>query len=79
MLKRRGNPIRKMLDSEAMLLVTSTTSSFADVDTSRETLYEKSWIPKQCCFMICSSAVVETLREPYTKNVGFRSHVACIF
>ena len=29
-------------------------------------------------FMVSSCfAVVETSREPYTKNVGFRSHVAC--
>ena len=50
LLKRRGGPIRKRFGSEFMLLVTCMTSSFADVDTSR---------------------------EPYTKNVGFRSHVAC--
>jgi len=30
-------------------------------------------------FKTSSVAVVETSREPYTKIVGFRSHVACIF
>ena len=52
LLIRQGNPIRKRLDSEVMLLVIFRTSSVV---------------------------VVETSREPYTKNVGFRSHVACIF
>ena len=52
LLIRRGNPIRKRLDSEVMLLV---------------------------IFRNSSVAVVETSREPYTKNVGFRSHVAYIF